>query len=192
MAQDSKQIKVAANGGLYLARFDDNPTLPTNVEDPLDELFNEVGYSGDDGVTFTKSEEIEDVNAWQSQNPVRRIVVSRDFSAATSLIQWNRDSVALAFGGGEWSEPEPEVFRFDPPADYDPLTEWVGVIETIDGDRIDRYVIERCNITGDVETQAVRNAAMALPVTLSALTPDGKDRPWYFVSNDPAFAPVGS
>jgi len=193
LAQDSKQIKVAANGGLYLARFDDSPALPENIDDPLDTLLNEIGYASDDGVTFNKSEEVEDINVWQSQNAVRRIVTSRDFSAATVLAQWNRETVELAFGGGSWTEPESGVYRFDPPADYDALTEWVAVIETIDGERVDRWVIERCNVTGDIETQAVRNAGMMLSVNLSALTPDGKDRPWYYLSNDEAaFAAAGS
>lgn len=192
LAKNAEQIKVAANGGLYLARLNDNPELPEDSTTPLDPLFKEVGYAGEDGVTFNKSEEVEDVNAWQSPVPVRRIVVSRDFSASTNLIQWNRDSVALAFGGGEWSEPAPEVYKYLPPSDYDPLTDWVAVIEAIDGTRKDRWVIERCNITGDVETQAVRNAAMSLSITLSALTPDGKDRAWSFYSNDPAFKAVGS
>lgn len=192
MAQNSDQIKVAAKGGLYLARFDDAPTLPTDLTSALDAAFSEVGYSSDDGVMFTKSEATEDVNVWQKQTPARKIVTSRDFSVATSLVQWDRDNVAVAMGGGEWSEPKPGVFRFDPPADYDPLTDWVAVIETVDGDRIDRYVVEKCNITGDVETQAVRNAAQLLPITLSALTPDGKDRPWFYLSNDEAAYAVGS
>jgi hypothetical protein len=187
MGQDSSQIKVAANGGLYIARYDDTPTLPTDVETVLDPLLGEVGYASDDGVTFNKSEEIEDINVWQSQNPVDKIVTKRDFSAGASLMQWNRETVATAFGGGTWTEPKVGVFRFDPPADYDPLTKWTAVIETITGDRIDRWVIERCTITGDIETQAVRNAAMMLPITLSALTPDGKARPWYYLSNDPSF-----
>lgn len=187
MPQNSEQIKVAANGGLYIARFDDSPKLPTDVTTALDPLLKEVGYSSDDGVTFNKSEEVEDINVWQSPNPVEKIVTKRDFSAGTSLVQWNRDTVAMAFGGGEWSEPKVGTYRFDPPADFDPLTKWVAVIETISGERIDRWVIERCTITGDIETQAVRNAAMMLPITCSALTPDGKDRPWYYLSNDTAF-----
>lgn len=191
MAQSSDQIKVAAKGGLYLARYDDNPTLPTDVTSKLTG-FNEVGYASTDGVTFTKSEETEDILVWQSKTAVRKIVTKRDFSAATQLVQWNRENVALAMGGGEWSEPKPGVFRFDPPKDYDALTDWVAVIETVDGERIDRYVIEKCNITGDVETQAVANAAQALPITLSALTPDGKDKPWYYLSNDEAAYAVGS
>jgi hypothetical protein len=186
MGQDSQQIKVAAAGGLYIARYDDEPKLPTDLDTSLDALFKEVGYASDDGMTFTKSEAVEDVNVWQKQTPARKIVTSRDFAAAASLAQWNRENVQVAFGGGEWTSPKAGVYRFDPPKDYDPLTDWVAVIETKDGERVDRWVVERCNITGDVETHGVRNAAMLLPITLSALTPDGKDRPWYYLSNDDA------
>ncbi len=191
MAQDSKQIKVAANGGLYIARLEDEPTLPTDADTVLDSLFSEVGYIGDDGATFTKSEEVEDIMAWQSPNAVRKIVTSRNFGASCPLLQWNRDTVALAFGGGEWTEPKVGTFRFDPPSDYDALTEWVVVLETIDGDRTDRWVVERGTITGDIETQATRSGAMVVPVDVSALTPSGKDKAWYYLSNDPAFE-VGS
>lgn len=186
MAQNKEQIKVAAKGGLFIARSADEPTIPTDLDTELDPLFNEVGYFGDDGATFAKGEEVEEIMAWQSQTAVRKIVVKRDFSMGGTLLQWDRTNVALAFGGGEWTEPKAGVYRFDPPADYDPLTDWVGVLEARDGDRIDRWVIEQGNVTGDIETQAVRNAGMTLPVNLSALTPDGKDRPWYYLSNDDA------
>jgi hypothetical protein len=192
MTQTAEQIKVAANGGLYIARFDDEPTLPTDVETDLDPLFKEVGFASDDGATCTKGEESEDINVWQSQTPVDKIVTSRDYSVAMTLMQWSRDNVALAFGGGEWSEPKPGVFAFDPPADFEPLTKWVAVLETISGERIDRWVIFRAIVTGDVETQAVRNAAMMLPITLAALTPPGMERPWKYLSNDAAAYEAGS
>lgn len=193
MAQNAEQIKVAANGGLYIARFDAEPTLPTDVDTALDPLFSELGYASDDGVTFNKSEEVEDVTVWQSKSAVEQIVTSRNFSAASQLAQWNRETVSLAFGGGEWSEPETGVYRYDPPSDYDPLTKWVVVIETVVGERIDRWVIERLTVTGDIEAQAVKNAPMLLPVTLSALTAPGKDKAWYYLSNDEAaYAVAGS
>jgi hypothetical protein len=187
LAQKKDQIKVAANGGLYIARLEDEPTLPTDADTALDALFKEVGYVGDDGATFSKGEEVEDVMAWQSQDPVLKIVTGRNFGASCPLLQWNQDTVALGFGGGEWTEPKAGTYRFDPPANYDPLTEWVAVLETISGERTDRWVIKRGTVTGDIETNAVRNAPMTLPIEISALTPDGDSRAWYYVSNDPAF-----
>ena len=189
MAQDSDQIKVASSGGIFVASFSAAPKLPTDLTAALDAAFVELGYAGDDGVTFNKSEEVEDVNVWQKQTPARRITTSRDFSAATPLVQWNRDTVSAAFGGGAWTEPTAGVYRFDPPDDMDPLAEWVVVIEGKDGERTDRWVIKRCNVTGEVETQYVRNAPSLLPVTFSALTPDGKDKPWYYLTNDAAMEP---
>lgn len=186
MSQDASQIKVASEGKIYVASLASEPEIPTDTSKALDAAFAELGYASDDGVTFTKSEEVEDINVWQSQTPARRIVTSRDFSAAVPLAQWNRDTVSTAFGGGEWSEPSVGVFRFDPPADGDPLAEYVVVIEGEDGDRKDRFVIERCNVTGEVETQFVRNAPSLLPVTFSALTPDGKERPWFYLTDDAA------
>jgi hypothetical protein len=192
MSENSKQIKVAAKGALYLARFDDEPKLPTDLTSSIDEAFNEVGFFSDDGATCTKSEATENVMVWQKKTPARIIVTERNFTIAGSLAQWNRENVEVAMGGGEWTEPKTGVFRFDPPADYDALTDWVAVLETIDGARIDRWIVERCNITGDVETQAVGNAAQMLPISLAALTPDGKDRPWHYLSNDDAAYAVGS
>jgi hypothetical protein len=186
MANDASQIKVASNGGIFVARFEDEPTLPTDLTTPLDAAFTNLGYVGDDGVTFNKSEEVEDIKVWQKTTPARRITTSRDFSAAGPLTQWNQDTVATAFGGGEWTEPKSGVFRYDPPDDMDPLAEWVVVVEGQDGDRLDRWVIERANVTGDIETQYVRNAPSLLPVTFSALTPDDKDHPWYYLTNDEA------
>lgn len=186
MAQTAEQIKVAAEGKIYIAQKAWEPVLPTDVTTALDTNFKEVGYASDDGVSFSKSEQVEDVNVWQSQTAARRIVTSRDFSATVPLAQWNRNTVSAAFGGGTWSEPKVGVFRFDPPADVEALAEYVVVIEAEDGKKKDRWVIERCNVTGDVETQFVRNAAALLPVTFSALTPDGKEKPWYFLTNDAA------
>jgi hypothetical protein len=188
MAQKADEIKVASEGKIYVATLASEPELPEDTTTALDAAFKELGYASDDGVTFTKSEEVEDINVWQSQTPARRIVTSRDFAAAVPLAQWNRDTVSTAFGGGEWTEPSVGVYQFNPPADNDPLAEYVVVIEGEDGERKDRFVIERCNVTGEVETQFVRNAPSLLPVTFSALTPDGKDRPWFYLTDDEAMA----
>lgn len=186
MAQKKSEIKVASEGGIYVAPYSEGLVLPTDVETAIDAAFNELGYANDDGVTATKSEEVEEINVWQSQNAVRRITTSRDFSAAASLAQWNRDTVATALGGGTWSEPKAGVYRFDPPADADPLAEYAVVVEAIDGERVDRWVLKQANVTGEIETQMVRNAPQLLPVTFSALTPDGEDTAWYYLTNDEA------
>lgn len=190
MAQDTNEIKVLAHGDLWIAP--EGTSLPVTVEEDLDAAFVNLGLTTEDGVTFSAGSEVEDIRSWQRTTPSRRIVTSRTFSVASQLQQYNRDNFALAFQGGEWTEPSVGTYRYDPPADSDPLAEYVVVIDAQDGDREDRAVILRATVEGEVETQFVRNGAALLPVTFTALTPDNADRPWYYLSNDPAFDPAGS
>lgn len=187
MAQNTDEIKVLAEGDLYVAPV--GTKLPESVSDVLDAAFVNLGLTSDEGVTFAHGSEVEDIMSWQRLTPSRRIVTSRSFSAATQLQQYNRENFAIAFGGGDWTEPKAGVYRYDPPADADPLAEYAVVIDGQDGERKDRAVIMRATIEGEVETQFVRNAAALLPVTFQALTPDEEDAPWYYLSNDEAFAP---
>ena len=190
MAQESKEIKVLASGELYVAPV--GTKLPKNESEALDKAFIGLGLVTEDGVSFTSGAEVEDIRSWQKPNPVRRVVTGRTYTVAAQLQQYNRENFGIAFGGGDWTEPEPGVYRYDPPADSDALAEYAVVIDGQDGEREDRAVISRVTVEGDVETQFVRNAAALLPITFSALTPDDADRPWYYLSNDEAFAPVGS
>lgn len=186
MPQEAAELVVAAAGNVRVANLADNPTLPTASAAPGAAWAAgfDLGYTTEDGATFTATPTVEDINAWQKATPVRRLVTARAFTVAFSLEQWNRETFALAFGGGEWSEPSPGVFRYDPPADTDALAEYAVVIDFADGDRKGRVVVFKANVTEAVETNLTRTGAALLPVTLSALTPDDEDRGWYFVGDD--------
>lgn len=183
--QNAEQLVVAARGDIAIAPV--GTPLPTDLG-ALDDAFVVLGYTTDDGVTFNYSESREEIPAWQAANAIRRIVTARDLTTSYSLQQWNRDTFALAFGGGTWSEPTPGVNRYDPPDVDDPLAEYCEVIDFHDGDRHSRIVIEKGGISEDVETSLVRTAASVLPVAFKALAPDDStDSPWYFLGDDPAF-----
>lgn len=186
MAQDSEQLVVAVAGSVKLANLADSPSLPANSDGPTAATpdFTDLGYTTEDGVTLTATPTVEDIGAWQSATPVRRLVTARAITAAFSLEQWNQDNFALAFGGGVWSEPAAGVFRYDPPADTDALSEYALIVDFQDGTRNARAVIMRGNVTEAVETQLVRTGAAVLPITFSGLTPDNADRAWYFVGDD--------
>lgn len=183
--QNADELVVAARGDISIASV--GTTLPTNLG-PLDAAFVVLGYTSEDGVTFSYSENREDIMAWQKATAVRRIVTARGLSTGYELEQWNRDTFALAFGGGSWSEPSPGIFRYDPPDDDDALAEYCQVIDFHDGDRHSRVVIEKGGVTEDVETNLVRTGPSLLPVTFGALASDeDTGPPWYFLGDDPAF-----
>lgn len=187
MAQEAAEITVAADGNIYVAPYSDSLVLPETEDEALASEFQEMGLASENGVTFTATPDVTDINAWQKATPVRRIVNARTLTLATELLQWNEDTFATVFGGGEWSESG-GTFRYDPPADTDALAEFAVVIDAFDGDRKQRWVVMRCNATEAVETNLVRTGAALLPVTFSALTPDDADRAWYFLSGDLAFS----
>lgn len=188
MARDSSEVRVAASGDIYVGPF--GTALPEDIATALNPALTNLGYATDDGVTATAGVDVEDIPVWQRHTPARRIVTARSYRLGFQLAQWNPDNFALAFGGGDWTEPTAGVFRYDPPADQDDLPEYSAVVEWQDGDHQHRIVVIRATMTEEVETQLVRNAAAVLPVVLNALTPDDEDSPWYHLTDDAAF--IGS
>ncbi len=188
MAKNSDQVRVALTGSVSVAPYTGSLVLPTDPTAALNASFKDLGYTSTDGVTFNVGVEVEDIDVWQKQTPVRRVVTSRPSSLAFQLAQWNKDTFAVAFGGGTWTETTSgsNLWRYDPPADGDSLAEYAVVIDFVDGDVHGRVVLQRATMNEGVETQLVRNNAAWLPVTFNALTPDDEDAAWYFLSDDDA------
>lgn len=193
MAQNKEEIVVALDGTVSLAPA--GTALPTKLE-TLNVAFADLGYQSSDGVSFSVTPSVTDIEAWQSATPVRKIVTARDLSLKFTALQWNIDTFAAAYGGGDWTELEeakegnPGIYRYDPPADEDDLTDYSAVVDFHDGDKDYRLVIEQANIVDAVDTNLARGSASTLPLSLSALTPDGKDRSWFLISNDEAVNPA--
>lgn len=189
MAPNKEQVVVALDGAISLAPA--GSTLPTNLGS-LDGAFTDLGYQSDDGVTFSVTPDINDIRAWNAATVIRRIVTARDLALGFTALQWNVATFAAAFGGGDWTEPSSGVYRYDPPADEDALVDYAAVLDFEDGDKDYRLVVKECNITDTVEAALNRGSAAGLPMSLAAMTPDGEDRSWYLLSNDPALEPAGS
>lgn len=190
MAQSAEEITVALSGNVWIAPYSTSLVLPADPTTAPDAAFTDLGYTTEDGVTFSVTPNVEDIMAWQKATPVRRVVTSRESTIAYTLEQLNLDTFAHAFGGGTWTTTAgpPAYYRYDPPADGDALAEYACIIDFVDGTRNGRLVMMRGTVNDTVETNLVRNNAALLPVSLAALTPDGEDSAWYFLSDDAAFA----
>lgn len=184
--QDSREILVATKGSIAIAPV--GTTLPETEDEALHANFADLGYSTPDGVAFAFSQAATDVNAWQEAEPIRQILTARGLNTTFNLLQFNRDSFALAFGGGSWSV-DSGTYRYDPPDSDDAIAEYACVVTFRDGEKISRLVVERGTAAEAVETSVKRTEASVLPITIKAIKPDDSDnRPWYYLSNDPAFA----
>lgn len=185
MTANADEIVVGANGKVYVAET--SATMPTGVSGTMPTGWTDLGFVTEDGVTFTDSKETETIGAWQSFYPVRRIVTSKDASVSFALRQWNKDTVALAFGGGTVTEPTANVFKYTPP-DPEDIDERALCLEFTDGSKVYRLVMEKGMVSDAVETQLVRTGAADLPITFSA-TPDSGDDAYYLLTNDSALDP---
>lgn len=181
MSQDAAELHVASDGSVEAAAVGTSmPSTPTGSSS----AFLDLGFMTEDGVTFTETPTVEDINAWQSPDPIRRLVTTRSITAAFSAQQVNQENFLFAFGGGSWSSPSSGVYRYTPPAPSDALAESALLIRSQDGTKNNQYEIYRGNITEAVESQLQRSAPQQLPVTFSALTPAGGGASWGFLTDD--------
>jgi hypothetical protein len=189
MPQLADEVVVGSNGSVYVAPV--GTALPTNIAGALNAAFKELGYVSEDGITFTNGQEVEDILAWQSFYPLRKVITSKTTSVQFVLRQWNEDTVKLAFGGGTISRTA-GITTYTPP-DPSTLDERAMIITWIDGSENYRLVIPRGLVTGEVESNVVRSAAADLPISFD-VTPSGiavagqlATQPWYLITDSTAF-----
>lgn len=187
--QDPNEIIIAGNGELWIAP--EGTTLPAYLTDTLDPAFVEVGFTTEDGAKFTDAKATNKVRPWQSFYPVRVHITERTATIEATLMQWNERNMITAFGGGGVIEPQPDEFRYEPPAP-EALAVNALVLDLHDGTRNFRLTAGRVFVTSDTESTFAKSGPALLPVTFEVLAPDTGDQPWTLDSDDPAWAPVAS
>lgn len=186
MAIDADEIVVGASGSVYVA--DVGSTGPTDIATALDAAFVDLGYVSEDGVDITPGMDANEINAWQSFYPVRRVVTGRTLEIGFTLLQWNEESIKLAFGGGTVATTAgpPAHYTYSPPdpseIDYRAL-----VIEWADGTKGYRLHVPKALVTDTSALSLNRTDPAGLALTFSVQATDGAD-PFTLVTDDPAFA----
>lgn len=187
-SNNPNEIVVGGNGRILVAEV--GTAAPADITEAASASWVELGYVSDEGVTFTVGKEIEDVNAWQSFFPIRKLMTAMTGDLAYELIQWNRDTVPFAFGGGEVTEPSAGSYHYEPP-EPGVLDERAMAVEFVDGLFIFRIFVPRGLVSEDVETAINKAPNSVLPINFSALGDEGV-KPWYLDTNAPGFEPVGT
>lgn len=192
MANDVDGIVVGANGSVRVA--------PVGTAAPADPVIApaaawiDLGYANEDGVSVSKSKDITGIPAWQSFFDVRKIVTGETFKLSTALLQWGADQVKLAFGGGEVTTVAAvagppaliEHYKYEPP-DPGELDERAMMVDWADGAKHYRLIVPRGIVVDDVETNLTKSDAAELPIGFEVVASDGI-KPWYLLTDDPAFA----
>lgn len=197
-ALTADNIVIGGTGHIFTAPS--GTTLPTTIGgltaatsgSDLDSAFVDLGYTDPSGVSFRNTRAITDIMGWQSFYPLRKVVDTVSQILSFSLMQFDLQTVPVAFGGGAVEAISGGGgFKYVPPGpeEFDELT---AVVDIFDGDIKHRIVIDRCIVQGDVETNFTRTAAGMLPIELASLAPTTGTDAWNWISNAPGFGHVSS
>lgn len=185
LSLDQGQVRVAGAGGVYVAGTD--AAWPTNESTALDpDVWTNLGYCTEDGVTFTFSRTTTDLNAWQGDK-LRVLTTAEPASIAFNLMQTSRVNLEVALGGGTTTTISSGHYKYEPPA-KGTNTERRYIVEFVDGSYVYRYCIVKAQVEGEVTFQLVRTDAVKYAVQLGILD-NGDNAKFFILSNDPALAP---
>lgn len=186
MGNDVLETVIAANGMVAIAPV--GTTLPGDAETALDAAFVELGYISEEGVTFSPGPETEGILAWQSLQPIRNVLTAYDVEASFTLLQWNADTLGLAFGGGVYTDNGDGTWSFLLPTPEE-HKEQSMVIEGYDGENIYRIVLDRVELSDTGDITFTRSDASGLPVTVTTLAGLTAGRPGAIYGVDTGYTP---
>lgn len=190
MALVAGQVRVAGTGEVYVAPVGTMP--PADSTEALSATWKGLGYNTDDGLTITRSMEVEDILAWQTLTPVRRVPTSQEFTVGATFLQSNPDVVSLFHGTTAFSEPDGvgNPGEFKATASIAPeIVERAVVVEFKDGSVSYRIHVPKAQITADGDQEINRSNAAGYPMTFSALAPDTGSDLYEILTNDPNVDP---
>lgn len=185
MALAAGKVRVFGTGELFVAPV--GSTLPTTASGALDTAFVGLGYNSEDGVTLSRDVSIEDIPAWQSVTPVRRVASETTFSLAATFLQSDVNVVALFLGLGAFTGTTDFIADG---STVQGVTERAVVLNFADGTIDYRLVIPRAEVTSDGEVNINRTDAAGYPLTFTALAPLSGTTMYSLITDDTAFDPT--
>lgn len=178
---------IGGSGEVYIAAT--GTTLPTSATSSLAAAtWTGLGYHTEDGVSINQSVEIQRFGAWQTKFDIRRERGNETFQVTFNLLQWDENTVPLAFGGGSITDQGGGSYKFTPPAATSAIAEKALVADITDGSNRLRIVVPRGTVVDAIQSQFTRSAMGSLPITFEAQEPDDGSPAWFFMSNLAGFA----
>lgn len=149
----------------------------------------DTGLTTDDGVAFRNVRTMLEVGAWQVLGPVRRAMTGRATSFSVTMLEWAREQIKLAYGGGTIDSPSVGLNRYRPP-DASEIDERTFAIEWLDKGFTYRLYVVRGLVSDNIDTTLTKTGAALLPLTININEPGAGVDPWYLITDDPALAPA--
>lgn len=182
MTKEADEIVVAGTGTVWVAPY--GTALPTTEAAAPHAAFFDLGYTTEGGVKISKDEKFQGIPAWQSLDEVRRLRTERELMITTELLQFSRQTLLTAMGGGTVTKTG-NTYKYVLPAASAALEELSLIVDFVDGQNTFRHVFPRVTINDGVELTGNRKDATTLPLAFKALAPDVGDI-YQLLTNSPS------
>ena len=186
MAKNAKQVRVALTGNVWFEPDFDAPVQDADLLTAPTTTAVNLGYTTEDGVSFTLSKETEDIKGWQTKDILRRLITSEPKSCSYVLRQLARDIWLATMGGAVTTTAG--VHKWEPNDGED--IEGRVWVDFVDNNIVYRFGFRRASQSASVQFTLVRNNAVNLPNEWAALATSDGQKSFYMLTNDPAFAEV--
>lgn len=188
---DATEARVGITGTMLIAPV--GTDKPTDTTSAWPAGWVDLGYGQDDGppASIRPNQTTKSFKGWQAFFPIRTVATDRSMQWMFRLVQRNRDTLALALGGGEFTDLGGGDTMYTPPEQAF-IDEHAFGLEVVDGDIIDRYLLDRGMVTNVDEIVFRKDELIRFACTIDALAPTTGNDPWQLISNDPALATEGS
>jgi hypothetical protein len=185
MAGNANQIVVAGTGVVWIAPYTTALPPETAVFDTLDAAYVDMGFTTDDGVTLRDGITVEEINAWQSLYPVRRVVSTYTGAILFDLLQWSKDIFEQVLGGVTTEPVSDTVHKFVPTRDGVVLEKTI-IVDFEDGTEDYRWVFPKVALGADIEIPIDKKVAATIPTEWGVLGGDAAGS-WYMLTTDQNF-----
>lgn len=156
MALDATLVIAATSGELYVATVGTAfPLAPATTG------FTGLGYVTEDGFSMTREFNVDDIRAFQSPYPVKRIPTEANFTISATFMQTD-STIEQLFYGVDATGDAPAT-----PA----AVERAVILDFTDGTVTKRLTIARAEVTADGDMTVSRGEAVGYPLTFTALAP---------------------
>ena len=166
MANPNLIIVAGENQRIYTATV--GTTVP--VEDAAPGVgWTDLGYVSSKGVSIELDRKTKNINAWQADN-VRLLTTETPKMVKAELMESSKETLALAFPEGEWSEPTAGHFRWIPTNEFAPVERSL-IVDFSDLGFYYRFIFPRVALSSKVSLDFTRSDVTGVPVEFEVLAP---------------------
>lgn len=187
MALTDAAVRVGVTGRVFCGPV--GTPMPTDVTTPLNAAFEDVGHISPDALTEQYSVTTELLKTWQRPTGVRTIVTEVAWTFKFQAYETSPLVLELYYGGAQTTTDSGISTVLIPVLPQG--TEKAWVIEIDDGDVIERYLMEKGDITERGEVNHRGTEGTYWEMTVSILGTDAASL-GTLLTNDPAFEALAS